>query len=80
MLILSRKLDESIVINGEIELKIISIEENRVRLGIVAPQSYEIHRKEVYEKIQEENKRAADSAKSVAALKSYSVSNAEKKD
>lgn len=78
MLILSRKLDESIIINGEIELKIISIDENRVRLGIVAPQNYEIHRKEVYEKIQEENRSAADSAKSVEALKSFRMT-AEKK-
>ncbi len=78
MLILSRKLDESIVINGEIELKIISIEENRVRLGIVAPQSYEIHRKEVYEKIQEENRSAAKSAKDMDLLRNLKHHSKEK--
>lgn len=80
MLILSRKLDESIIINGEIELKIISIDDNRVRLGIVAPQSYEIHRKEVYEKIQEENRSAANSTKSVEALKTFRISSDKKSD
>lgn len=80
MLILSRKLDESIIINGEIELKIISIDENRVRLGIIAPQSYEIHRKEVYEKIQQENRSAADSARSVEALKSLRITSDKKTD
>lgn len=80
MLILSRKLDESIIINGEIELKIISIEDNRVRLGIVAPQSYEIHRKEVYEKIQEENRSAAKSAKDMELLRNINLHMKGKKD
>lgn len=80
MLILSRKLDESIIINGEIELKVISIEDNRVRLGIVAPQHYEIHRKEIFEKIQEENRSAAQTAKQVDALKALTAANDKKAD
>lgn len=73
MLILSRKLDESIIINGEIEVKIIAIDDNRVRVGIVAPQKYEVHRKEIYEKIKEENRSAADSAKAADKLKNLNT-------
>jgi len=73
MLILSRKLDESIIINGEIELKIISIDDGRVRIGVMAPQKYEVHRKEVYEKIQEENRTAAASVKDVSRVKSLRI-------
>lgn len=80
MLILSRKLDESIIINGEIELKIISIDDNRVRLGIVAPKNYEIHRKEIYDKIQEENRSAANSVKQADALKFLKINGNKKTD
>ena len=59
MLILSRKKDESIMIDGSIEVKIISIEDGKVKLGISAPKDVEIHRKEIYLQIQEENKNAA---------------------
>lgn len=73
MLVLSRKLDESIIINGEIEIKIVALDDGRVRIGIEAPKHYEIHRKEVYEKIQQENKQAADSAKSADKLKTIQL-------
>ena len=59
MLILTRKKDESIMINNDIEIKIISIEDGRVKLGISAPKDIEIHRKEIYLEIQQENKKAA---------------------
>lgn len=59
MLILSRKKDESIIIDGNIEVKIISIEEGKIKLGISAPKDVEIHRKEIYLQIQNENKSAA---------------------
>ncbi len=61
MLILSRKKEESIIIDENIEVKIISIDEGKVRLGISAPKNVEIHRKEVYLQIQNENKAAASS-------------------
>ncbi|WP_018249193.1 carbon storage regulator CsrA [Orenia marismortui] len=61
MLILTRKQDESIIINDEIEIKILEIDGNRVQLGIEAPKSVPIHRQEVYEDIQKENKMAASS-------------------
>lgn len=58
MLILSRKKDESLIIGENIKIKIIEFDENRVKIGIEAPKDVEIHRLEVFEKIQEENKSA----------------------
>ncbi len=60
MLILTRKKNESIVINDNIEIIIAGIEDGKVKLGIKAPKDVEIHRKEVYESIQNENKEAAN--------------------
>ncbi|RWZ55031.1 carbon storage regulator [Halobacillus fulvus] len=59
MLILNRKADEAIKIGDDIEIKVLSIEGNQVRLGIDAPSNVEIHRKEIYIAIQEENEAAA---------------------
>ncbi len=64
MLVLTRKVNEEILLNDNIEIKIVSIDGNHVRIGINAPKDVTIHRKEVYEKIKEENKTAASSAKS----------------
>jgi len=61
MLVLSRKKDQSIVIGDNIEITIIDIQSDQVRIGINAPKNIAIHRKEVYIEIQEENKRAAGS-------------------
>lgn len=58
MLVLSRKSEESIILGKDIEIKILSIEEDRVKLGITAPKDIEIHRKEIYLQIQEENRTA----------------------
>lgn len=55
MLILTRKKDESIIIDGNIEVKVIEIGDGKIRIGIEAPKEIEILRKELYEKIQEEN-------------------------
>ena len=60
MLILTRKKDESIVIGDNIEIKVVSIEDGKVKLGINAPKNIDIHRKEIYEEIQKENKAAAN--------------------
>ncbi|WP_129597508.1 carbon storage regulator CsrA [Anaerophilus nitritogenes] len=59
MLILSRKKDETIVIDHKIEIKVISIEDGKVRLGISAPKEIDVYRKEVYIEIEDENKKAA---------------------
>ena len=71
MLVLGRKKGESIVINDEIELKIISIEGDTVKLGVEAPKNIAIHRKEVYEAIQSENKLAAIQEFSLEDLKEF---------
>lgn len=69
MLALSRKKDEAIVINNDIEIKIIEIKGDQVKIGISAPKSVPIYRKEVYVQIQEANKEAANSVADVDALK-----------
>ena len=60
MLILTRKKNESIIIDGNIEVKIIELEDGRVRIGIEAPKEIEILRKELYDQMQEENKAAVN--------------------
>lgn len=47
------------MIDGKIEIKVIGIDEGKIKLGISAPKDIEIHRKEIYLQIQEENKKAA---------------------
>lgn len=59
MLVLSRKARESIQIGNDIEVKVLAIEGDQVKLGIEAPQSVDIHRKEVYLDIQKENSAAS---------------------
>ena len=58
MLILSRKLGESIVIDGHIHVKVVRVEGDVVKLGIEAPTHVPVHRKEVYEVIQRSNQQA----------------------
>ena len=61
MLALSRKKDEAIIINDDIEVTVIEIKGDQVKLGISAPKSVPIYRKEVYAQIQNANKEAAAS-------------------
>lgn len=61
MLALSRKRDEAIVINDDIEVTVIEIKGDQVKLGISAPKSVPIYRKEVYVQIQAANKEAVES-------------------
>jgi carbon storage regulator len=58
MLILSRKLGESIVIDGRIHVKVMRVEGDVVKLGIEAPSEVPVHRQEVYEEIQRSNQQA----------------------
>ncbi len=62
MLALSRKKDESIVINNNVEITIIEIKGDQVKIGISAPKSVPVYRKEVYVQIQQENKASANVA------------------
>ena len=59
MLALTRKKGESIIIDGQTEVVVLGIQGEQVKLGIVAPRSIAVHRKEIYEQILEENRRAA---------------------
>ena len=54
MLVLSRQKDESIIIGDDIEVTIVDVRGDKVRLGITAPKSISVHRREVYEAIQRE--------------------------
>lgn len=63
MLALTRKIDESIIIGDDIEIKVLEISGDRVRLGIEAPREITIHRQEVYLEIQAENKEATQNMK-----------------
>lgn len=56
MLVLSRKKDEAIVINGNIVIKVVRVQGENVRIGVEAPPEIPVHRQEVYDKIQLELK------------------------
>lgn len=60
MLALSRKLGETIVIGDNIEITVLDIQRDQIKLGINAPRHISIHRKEIYLQIQEENKAAGN--------------------
>lgn len=55
MLVLSRQRDETIMIGDDTEITVVDIRGDKVRLGITAPRSVQVHRKEVYEAIRKEN-------------------------
>ena len=59
MLSLSRKVGETFVISDNIEIEVLEIKGETVRLGIVAPRSIPVYRKEIYVQIEEANKQAA---------------------
>jgi carbon storage regulator len=59
MLVLSRQRDESIIIGDNIVVTIVDVRGDKVRLGIEAPREVSVHRREVYEAIQRENREAA---------------------
>ncbi|MFN3660795.1 MAG: carbon storage regulator CsrA [Brevinematales bacterium] len=69
MLVLSRREEESIIIDDTIEIKIVGIKQDQVKIGIIAPKNVKIFRKEVYEEIQAANKAAAASSLPVEDLK-----------
>lgn len=70
MLALTRKKDEAIMIGGEIEIKIIDIIGDKVRLGISAPKDIKIYREEIYLQVSESNHHATEiSPESIAQIK-----------
>jgi len=72
MLVLARRLNESIIIGDEIEVVVIDIKGDQIKLGIRAPRSVTVHRKEIYEEIMQENVAAKDSKVDPKDLKEIS--------
>ncbi len=68
MLALTRKKGESIILNNDIEISILELRGDQVKIGISAPKEVPVYRKEVYLQIQKENE-AASSTDSLAALR-----------
>ncbi len=69
MLALARKVNESIMLGNDIEITLLEIKGDQVKIGISAPKSVPIYRKEIYLQIQEENRQAAGQEIDVEALK-----------
>ena len=59
MLILTRKIGEAIAVGDDIKIQVIEIKGKQVRLGIQAPAHTLVHREEIYQRIQEQNRRSA---------------------
>jgi len=76
MLVLSRQRDESIMIGDDVEITIVDVRGDKVRLGITAPREIPVHRREIYDTIQRE-KAAAAAAEKAAAEKPQETSEAE---
>lgn len=69
MLTLSRKIGESIMIGNDIEITILDVKGDQVKIGITAPKAIPVYRKEIYVQIQNVNKEAVDSDVSLEILK-----------
>ncbi len=63
MLVLSRQRDESIMIGDDVEIIIVDVRGDKVRLGITAPKSIPVHRREIYDAIQREKAEKKDAQK-----------------
>ena len=68
MLVLTRKINQSIHIGDDIEIKVIQVDGDQVKIGIDAPKNVEIHRSEIYIAIQEENNEAATTSNQILTL------------
>lgn len=62
MLILTRRVGEAVMIGDEVTVTVLGVKGNQVRVGVNAPKSVSVHREEIYERIQREEKGAAGSA------------------
>ena len=70
MLALSRKVNETIVVGNENEITVLEIKGEQIKIGISAPKSIPIYRKEIYLQIQEENQKALEADSEINILKS----------
>lgn len=68
MLVLTRSANQSIVIDEEIVVTVLDVRGDHVRIGISAPDHIQIHRQEVFEAVQEANRRAAESSGDLSSL------------
>jgi carbon storage regulator len=68
MLVFTRKRHEAIVIGDGIEVRVLRVGRDGVRLGVTAPSSISVHRREIYDQIREENRVAAAATTSAASL------------
>lgn len=69
MLALSRKINESIIIGNDIEITVLEVKGDQVKIGISAPKSVPVYRKEIYLQIKEANKEAAETSATDEMLK-----------
>jgi len=77
MLVLTRKTDEEIIINGDIRVKIVAVSEGKVKIGISAPSSVEILRGEIYETVKksalEASLQSTQTVKDISKLKIHKL-------
>lgn len=66
VLVLSRKLNQAIMIGDDIRIVVVSVDRDQVKLGIEAPRAIAVHRSEIYDEIQRQNREAATSQLQVA--------------
>ncbi len=67
MLVLSRRLDETLIIGDDIKITVLGISGNQVRIGIAAPKEVSVHREEVYLRIKQESYKQQESKQPAAA-------------
>lgn len=77
MLVLTRKVDERVMIGDDIEIMVVGMEGDQVKLGIDAPRDIPIHRHEVYEEIQRENLAAQASGEETESVAEFLQQNTE---
>ncbi len=80
MLVLSRKEEESIMIGENIEIKILSVKGDTVKIGIIAPPEMKIYRKEIFEEIQKANLEALKSSKNIKDIILGAIKQNDKKE
>lgn len=78
MLALTRKKGESIMVGNDVELVVLGVQGDQVKLGFVAPRNISIHRKEIFEQIQAENREASGNI-NLSALKKLTLTRGEEK-
>lgn len=66
MLVLSRKINQSIMIGDNVRIVVVAVDRDQVKLGIEAPREVPVHRSEIYEEIQRTNRSAAEAATAAA--------------